>query len=181
MTKKEIENTKHIYNIIDAFLDTPVVPALEEIGAIDANEKLCKFLCNNNTEIHTLGASPDTITFGDLAYLIAELDLSSAGDLIEQATEIYFTCFEACEAPKKIHDFLHLPYSCYLHYAEQLEISKEVRELYEIYRAEKAWTDEVSLLTIYNELKNDTGSEQTKKLIKLLILPLATLTVIPFI
>ena len=182
---KEIKNQENIFNIVDAFYKTPVSPVLEKIGAGDTHKKMCEFLSDSDIKTRTCRQSPESITFGDLAVLIARLDLNSANDIAKQAIDVYFACFETgnalnCEDLKSIRDFLYLSCSNYLNYIEKCGVSEEICELYKIYHAEREWTDKASLLTIYNEIKADTDLKQDELLINLLVLPVAIMD-LPFV
>ncbi|MCH5190207.1 MAG: hypothetical protein J1F37_06565 [Oscillospiraceae bacterium] len=190
MTNEEIfkttNNQKLSYNIVDTFLETDVSTTLKKIGDIDAQEKLNELLHNQNVKIRSYRQSYEKVTFGDLAVLIAELDLDSAKEIAKQATDIFFACFESaesvtCEELKSVHDFLHMPFKDLFYYAEQCGIPKKRREIYDIYRIKKESVDNESPLTVYREITANTSKAPNKPLIDLLALPLAIIMEIPFI
>lgn len=183
---KETNNQELSYNVVNTFLETSVSTTLKKIGDDDAQEKLNELLHNQDVKIRSYRQSYEEVTFGDLAVLIAELDLGFAKDIAIQATDVFFACFDSaesvtCEELKSVHDFLYMPFKDLFYYAEQCGIPKRRREIYDIYRIKKESVDNESPLTVYREITANTSKAPNKPLIDLLALPLAIIMEIPFI
>lgn len=190
-----MSQTNKIYEIITSFLETPVLQVLNNyhcagarfncISPSTAKRNFIQLLNNPNVKIRSYRQDPNTVTIGDLAVLISELNLNTNGAIATQAAEIYFTCFAACESTCKdgrfVFEFENLEYNDYLSFAEKCGLSSSVRATYKGFSAGKNFKSNISQGELYNQIQLINGASKLDILIELLILPAAIITVIPFI
>ena len=167
--------------IVDAFCDTPVVPALESAGAFTQRAVLCDLLRAHYGWQHAFNV--DT-TLGDIAVLIAELYLPNGGLMSAERnkklltlTAVFFTFFDLVVDCSKnalrhnrlllrddinphlrsVFDFLKMSLDDFGRYARSCGLSHPIRKKCEEFRGKKGYSSAMLPMMLYGELKNDAG------------------------
>lgn len=172
--------------IIDDFCNTPVIPALEYIGAFKERQLLCELM--NNKQLNEAYTCADNPTFYDVASVITRhylkygakppKELQPLTDIIRQLICIYFGIFDAVadaihrrisvnEALKSLFDFLRLPFGDYYSYIElsldNRYICKSTKYTDKInaYKKRMGMSANMYPLMIYSELKENVWGNET--------------------
>lgn len=176
-------NQNHVAKTVDTFINTPVAPVLQKIGAFRELNRLKNLLNDNQVKIRIYRQSLEDVTFGDLAVLVSEID-STKSDAVWPALDVYFACFEAENAVvrnnvKSVADFLHTSFDDYFFYAAGFGLPKECVEAFKLYVSKCGVNVNETVVEVYRNIRASAKLNQIKLLVDLLACPLAIILLFP--